>query len=384
MAMPEPATAKPGQSLRITFVLPGFSRHPSGGYRVVFDYASELQRRGHRCQVVAPIVGCAGPHAVRVGASERLKDVARYAAFRGRGSWRELDSTVKFRYPVIARPADLPAGDIVVATAWRTAELVAAAPVLAGKPVYLLQGYETWDSPGQPDLVDQTWQLPFIKCVVARWLFDQAVTLGVGDRTFYTPNGLRLDQLRCTTPIEQRNGRVVGMLVSENPVKGAQTGLAALELARKQLDSLDVQLCGLYRPSFPLPPWMTFNENLQGPELNDYFNRLGVFVHPSLSEGWGLMASEAMAMGAALVSGDNPAIFDFVRPGRDGLVVPRESPQALADAIVRLATDDGFRVGLALSAQRQIQRFSLERAVSRFEDVLLYAAGRGPRPAAMA
>lgn len=377
--MPEPV-----QSLRVTFVLPSFARHPSGGYRVVFDYAAALQRRGHRCQVVVPILGCAGDHVPSTGPRERLKQVARYVAFHGRGPWQQVDASLQTRYPMVARPANLPAGDVVVATSWRTASLVGNAPAAAGARAYLIQHHEVWDSPDDPDAVDATWRLPLIKCVIARWLFDLAVSFGEGDRTFYTPNGLRLDTLRLTRPIEQRDGHTVGMLVGDQPWKGTEVGLRALELAWERLGGkLDVRLYGSYQPAFPLPEWMTFRTELGRDELIDYFNGLGIFVHPSLSEGWGLPASEAMAMGAALVSADNPAIFDFAQPDRDALVVSRGSAEALADAIVTLATDDARRTELARSAHDAIQRFSLERAVSRLEDVLLYAAGRGPRPVAM-
>lgn len=64
-----------------------------------------------------------------------------------------------------------------------------------------------------------------------------------------------------------------------------------------------------------------------------------IFVMPSVSEGFGLGILEAWAMGLPVVASRAGAIPELVEDGRDGLLVPPKDPAALADAIVRLATD---------------------------------------------
>src|SRR5690625_6129378 len=40
--------------MRITFLLPTFAPRPSGGFRVVYEYANRLVERGHEVTVVHP------------------------------------------------------------------------------------------------------------------------------------------------------------------------------------------------------------------------------------------------------------------------------------------------------------------------------------------
>jgi hypothetical protein len=41
-------------TMRITFILPMFLASPSGGFRIVYEYANRLQQRGHRVTLVHP------------------------------------------------------------------------------------------------------------------------------------------------------------------------------------------------------------------------------------------------------------------------------------------------------------------------------------------
>jgi len=40
--------------MRITFLMPGYMWTPSGGYRVIYEYANRLVDRGHHVTVVHP------------------------------------------------------------------------------------------------------------------------------------------------------------------------------------------------------------------------------------------------------------------------------------------------------------------------------------------
>ena len=106
----------------------------------------------------------------------------------------------------------------------------------------------------------------------------------------------------------------------------------------------------------------------QRSDIADLLRGLDVFVLPSLGEGIANTILEAMACGLAVVAtnvGGNP---ELVQHGFNGLLVPAADPQALAEAIVKLADDADLRHAMG-KAGRQLaeQRFSLEAMVARYQ-----------------
>ncbi|MBX3237318.1 MAG: glycosyltransferase family 4 protein [Nitrospiraceae bacterium] len=71
------------------------------------------------------------------------------------------------------------------------------------------------------------------------------------------------------------------------------------------------------------------------------------FVLASRAEGMPLVVAEAMACGTAVVATEVDGIPDMVQQGSTGLLVPSEDPQALARAMVDLATQPSHRQELA-------------------------------------
>jgi len=66
-------------------------------------------------------------------------------------------------------------------------------------------------------------------------------------------------------------------------------------------------------------------------ELATYYSAADVFVFPSVMEGFGLVAVEAMLCGTPVVG--TPAVFSEVVPEFGGIVAPVSDPGALAEAI---------------------------------------------------
>ena len=80
--------------MRITFVLPKFSRHPIGGVRIAYEYANRLQARGHEVAVVHPVPGLEF-EGLRRWLSHRPWRIRAHAArAHGRPPWFDLDPAV--------------------------------------------------------------------------------------------------------------------------------------------------------------------------------------------------------------------------------------------------------------------------------------------------
>ena len=69
------------------------------------------------------------------------------------------------------------------------------------------------------------------------------------------------------------------------------------------------------------------------------------------------------------VAYDVPGLRDSISDGFNGLLV-KSSPEALADGIMRVLSDDGLREDLSRKAVEWARRFSWDKTAEEFEKVL--------------
>lgn len=102
----------------------------------------------------------------------------------------------------------------------------------------------------------------------------------------------------------------------------------------------------------------------QLPSLAQLFGAADAFVMPSRSEGMPLALLEAMSAGLPVVAAAAGGIPEVVTDGEDGLLVPVESPQALAQAMARLE-DPSLAARLGARGRMRAQAFAPEVMVAR-------------------
>jgi glycosyltransferase involved in cell wall biosynthesis len=207
--------------------------------------------------------------------------------------------------------------------------------------------------------------------VIAQWLYDIAVQLGEEQRTSYLPNGLDFSVFHVTQPTVQRRQPRVAMMSHPLPFKGTSYGIEALQLTKQRIPELQAVLFGIEPRPAQTPAWCEYMQLPQPAELRELYNSAQAFLNPSLSEGWGLPAMEAMACGCALVSADNHGIRDFAEADESALLVPIKRADLLADKLYKIITDESLRLRLADKAEQSVRRFTWDKAVTRLEALLL-------------
>lgn len=96
---------------------------------------------------------------------------------------------------------------------------------------------------------------------------------------------------------------------------------------------------------------------------------LDVYVQPSLNEGFGLAAVEAMALGRPVVASRVGGLPEVVEDRVTGLLVAPNDAHALASALRTLRDDPGLRVRLGnAGAERAVGLFSAERSARSYAD----------------
>jgi len=177
-------------------------------------------------------------------------------------------------------------------------------------------------------------------------------------------------------PYAGTNARLlcVGRLI---PIKGHLVLLRALSLARGRGVDVTLDVAG----RGPLAPALESYARELG--LGDAVRFLGfvspvqraledaaIVVVPSLGEGFGMVALEAMERRRPVIASAVGGLPEIVADGETGLVVPPGEAEPLADAIVELAGDlsRAARMGDAGRA-RVLREFTPERCVERTEEL---------------
>jgi glycosyltransferase involved in cell wall biosynthesis len=261
----------------------------------------------------------------------------------------------------------MPNSDIVVATAWQTAEWVSSYPEEKGCKFYLIQGQETVFPNVDPVRVMNTWLLPLRKIVIAKWLKE--IAEGLGQSATYIPNGLNFDEFGVDVPPNERNRASVIMPYHDAYLysKGSREGLEALYFVRRQVPDLKALLFGHPRRPEALPGWISYWQRPSGASLRRLYNKSAIFVGPSRSEGWGLPGCEAAQCGAALCVTDNGGHREYAIHEQTALLSPPKDHRALAVNILRLVRDDDLRRHLAMQAHDYVQQFTWAPSVRRLE-----------------
>ena len=94
-----------------------------------------------------------------------------------------------------------------------------------------------------------------------------------------------------------------------------------------------------------------------------------VFVFPSLYEGFGLPPLEAMASGTPVIVSNTSSLPEVV--GDAALLIDPRNADAIADAMVRVLTDEGVRSDLVRRGFERVKQFSWDRSVRRTHDIYM-------------
>lgn len=105
-------------------------------------------------------------------------------------------------------------------------------------------------------------------------------------------------------------------------------------------------------------------------DLFKVYRELSVAVHPSHSENLG-GAAESLAAGVPTVSTDVGGFPDIVINGKTGLTCPAQSPDALADAILKMLDDKSFAQETAAAGRANV-RTLLDIATTAGETSAIY------------
>jgi glycosyltransferase involved in cell wall biosynthesis len=98
------------------------------------------------------------------------------------------------------------------------------------------------------------------------------------------------------------------------------------------------------------------------------FGTARLAVLPSYAEAFALAPAEAMACGCPTVYSRRGAGTELIENGRDGILVDPDRPAEIADAIIRLLSNDALAANLGTAGSERIKKqFALDRLLPQHE-----------------
>lgn len=287
----------------ITFIIPGCSRRPIGGVKVAYEYAGHLADWG--CDVT--ICNLCDRLLKELPLPEALRRFACKVAVRYYPRWFKLNPKIKKKCIFEITDFTVPKGTDVVATAVRTAKLIASLSPESGSKHYLIQDFELWALP-EPE-VRATYRLGMSNIVVSDWL-KKLVMDECGTEPTLIKNAID-DSIFYPDSAVEKHPHEVACLYHEGKHKGFSDLWAALQIAKQKVPDLVVNAFGgPERPDW-FPEWVSYTRGANQDELRKIYSRSAVFACATINEGFGLTLPESMFCGCALASTKFQGVWEY-------------------------------------------------------------------------
>ena len=352
--------------MRLVYVLSQFSR--GGAENHVASLVADQVRRGNEVLVLGLREGPNHPAEFEKllqeeGAATSLPRSLLQRARYSPGLLWWLDRQIQDFGPDLIH-THLPRADVVVAV-WQS---------LRSSGVPILSTLHGWE-PRYTHLVNR-WMLRWTYnraaglVAVSSWLKDETVKLGVPDRRFsVVHHGAVIDErrpgeaerIRSNLLAEQGFGEL--MIVGTVARLAVQKGIDVLLRATSTLPDCVVVVLGSDEGEAEL--LLDLAKELQVSDrcrfvghkenVSEWISAFDVFVLPSRWEGFGLVLLEAGVCEVPIVATDIAPINEIIRNDLDGLLVPVDDHQALAQAIQRIGIDQKLSERLRKSFSSRIK-----------------------------
>ncbi|WP_439101723.1 glycosyltransferase family 4 protein [Congregibacter sp.] len=174
-------------------------------------------------------------------------------------------------------------------------------------------------------------------------------------------NGIDTAVFRPHSEIARRPNRLMATASADAPLKGLRYLLKAYASLLDDYPDLELLVVGRPQPGgkteqlldrLKLRDRVRFISGISTGEMVRHYAEATLAVIPSIYEGFGLPAGEAMACGVPVVSTDGGALPEIVADA--GVIVPSANAEALAGAIAALLEDPAQRERLAHAGRERI------------------------------
>jgi glycosyltransferase involved in cell wall biosynthesis len=354
--------------MKINFVIAGI--YKSGGMKVIFKYASELSKKGHDVFLYRRLIpynymsGNLSPFQVTGTLVNKLKKVF----FRMKTIEPYPLNCVKIVSVPLINNLFIRNADITIATEWVTAYSVNNLSESKGVKIYLIQGYEYWNSNKQ--LVNDSYKLQLERITVSKSLRNFLIEK-FGSDSKLIMNGIDYDEFFPESGQKNKNEITISFIYHRLKYKNTDLALSVANQLHKKYSNVKLVSFGTDKAN--LPDYIDYHENPDVKTIRKIYSNSDIFLFTSeLEEGFGLPPAEAMSCRCAVVTTKSGAIPDYSSHLETALHVDNIDAKSFLDAIEYLINNRSEIDRIANNAFKSIKNIlSWEQSVLNFEKCLL-------------
>jgi glycosyltransferase involved in cell wall biosynthesis len=120
---------------------------------------------------------------------------------------------------------------------------------------------------------------------------------------------------------------------------------------------------------------VTFYGKISNDKKYDLLSRAHIILVPAVREGWGLIVTEANAMGTPAIGYDVHGLRDSIRNGETGITIQAKTPAAMAQQAISLFRDSERLYNYSKNALEFSRQFSWDNTANLYEDILNKQSG---------
>ena len=176
--------------------------------------------------------------------------------------------------------------------------------------------------------------------------------------------------LKSTENDKSKDNITIGFPYREPKVKNCDMGMRVLLKLKEKYPSIELLSFGFKKPQV----WderIRFVENPSREALVDLYGQMDIFYVPSIYEGWGLPAMEAMAQACCVVAGNSGVIQEIGRDKENCVILDDPgNEQETLDKLSELICDPAQIYAIGKKAREVVSGMTSRMSAERFEDVL--------------
>lgn len=352
--------------MKYNFILPFYTKVPSGGTKIMYEYANRLAILGHEVTVYH----CIEAPYFKYAKSRPfiLRKLITLLIYKNKASspWFSFDENVKLKF--INRLADKYIGDsdVTVITWWSLVKPLSLLSASKGRKVNLIQGYENWE--GNDDLLHRSYSFEnIIKIGISPYVIDSVKKFD--ENIYYIPNAIDSKKYFIDINFDQRNRFSFCMLYSEATIKGSDFGIQAFLDLRSKNKDFTLTLFGTSQRPQSLPEWIEYISNQS--DLKDLYNRHTYFVSNSLEEGWGLPVHEAMACGCVIICTKIDGHRQFYEGSEGVFVYEKGNSENLVKILESVLDKPSDQLSVLSNLNiNAVSQFEWDKVINRFIEIV--------------
>jgi len=353
---------------QVIFVLPPALKKAAGGYKVVYQYANALARRG--IDVCIYYNSKKGENSKHIPA--KIMFLLRKYISWIEPRWVPLNRKIKKVSIWQIDNKYIRKADITVCTAIDTVmPCYKVVSKQGGKLIHFVQDHENWFLDDRE--VDKIYHLPIDKICVSSWVAER-VRQSCNTTIYTVLNGIDRSIFFRNSKIEKDDYTICMMYKSEDPRqvrKNSTMGISVLIELKKRFPQLRVRLFSVDRRPKNIPGWMDYTYRACEQDLHRIYNESSIYLCTSIEEGYGLPCIEAMNCGCVLVTTDNQGIREFSEENKNALISAVKDEKAMLDHLVYLFENPEKIHSMGQYAEESVKKISLDKQADKFIDILL-------------